>query len=45
MIGEKALVELLSKAMDQGFFQLCFLEALGRKISEYLQKRTTTSRA
>jgi hypothetical protein len=45
MIGQKALLEPLSKAMDRGFFQLGLLEALGRKISEHLQERTTTSGA
>ena len=42
MIGQKALLELLSRAMDRGFFQEDFIKALGRKIAEYLQKRTVT---
>lgn len=40
MIGQKALLELLSKAIDQDYFQADFLETLGRKISERLQERT-----
>ncbi len=42
MVGQKALLELLSKAMDRGFFQVDFLEALGCKIAEYLHGRTAT---
>lgn len=45
MVGQKALLELLSKAIDRGFFQVDFLEALGCKISEYLQGRTATYEA
>ncbi|MEM4213450.1 MAG: hypothetical protein QXO63_03990 [Thermoplasmatales archaeon] len=45
MVGQKALLELLSKAIDRGFFQTDFLEKLRRKITEYLQGRTTTKEA
>lgn len=39
MIGQKALLELLSKAIDRGFFQDDFIEALDKKISEYQHKQ------
>lgn len=39
MIGQKALLELLSKAIDRGFFEDAFLEGLGRKIAEHLKGR------
>lgn len=39
MIGQKALLELLSKAIDRGFFQAEFIEGLGRKITSHLQRR------
>ena len=39
MIGQKALLELLSKAIDRGFFQIDFIEGLGRKIAERLKER------
>lgn len=39
MIGQKALLELLSKAIDRGFFDHCFLEDLGKKILYYLENR------
>jgi len=36
MIGQKALLELLCKAIDSGFFGEKFLEGLGRKIARHL---------
>jgi len=36
MIGQRALLELLSKAIEAGFFERGFLEALGRRISDHL---------
>jgi len=39
MIGQKALLELLSKAIDREFFQVDFINGLGRKIAEYQEKR------
>lgn len=36
MIGQKALLGLLFKAIDRGFFEAVFLEALGRKIADHL---------
>lgn len=40
MIGQKALLELLSKAIDRGFFQIDSIEGLGRKIAEHLKGQT-----
>lgn len=37
MIGQKALLELMSKAIDRGFFEKDFLEGLSRKIKEHLK--------
>ena len=39
MVGQKALLELLSKAIDRGFFEKDFVEGLGRKIAEHLRKQ------
>jgi len=36
MIGQSALLDLLSKAIDAGFFERGFLEKLGKKISGHL---------
>ena len=38
MIGQGALLELLSKAIDAGFFERDFLEGLGAKVAEHLQR-------
>jgi hypothetical protein len=37
MIGQKALLELLSKAIDAGFFDRDFLQGLERKLSDCLR--------
>lgn len=37
MIPQKALLKLLSKAIDRGFFDKNFVEKLGRKIAEHLK--------
>lgn len=39
MIGQKALLELLLKAIDQDFFENDFLEGLARKIDEHMKNR------
>ncbi|MFH1718888.1 MAG: hypothetical protein ABIF19_16150 [Planctomycetota bacterium] len=44
MIGQKALLGLLSKAIDHGFFENDFLEGLGRKIAGYQKGRMTVQK-
>jgi len=38
MIGQKALLELFCKAIDAGFFDRDFLQALERKLSSHLRE-------
>lgn len=38
MIGQMALLELLSKAVAAGFFERGFLEALRERISQHLER-------
>lgn len=37
MIGQRALLELMSKAIDFGYFDEDFLKGLNRKISDHLK--------
>jgi hypothetical protein len=39
MIGQKALLQLLSKAIDNDYFDGIFLEGLERKISDYRKQK------
>jgi hypothetical protein len=42
MIGQKAFLELMSKAIDAHYFNIDFLKSLNEKISNYLDARKQT---